>query len=307
MTRTTDPLDSHLLRVLCTLIGERSVSRTAIKLNQSQPAISALLKRLRVIFKDPLLVREKNRMVPTQRALELLEPAQTALGDIDKLFVELKKFDPATTKQTFNFGSPDFLTVFFVANVVENFCRSAPLAKLVVQGIGPDFSYERALAEGELDLVIGNWPEPPEQLHISTILEDQIVCLMSKDHPLAREGLTTKQYLQAHHVVARSSRRPMIDMHLASLRMKREARVVSAFFNMAPYLLPHTNLIFTTSRHFAMYYAALLPLAIVPSPIKFPRMRFYQLWHGRTHHSPGHRWLRSLITAAGKKLQKSIA
>jgi DNA-binding transcriptional LysR family regulator len=84
MTRITDPLDSHLLRVLCTLIGERSVSRTAIKLNQSQPAISALLKRLRVIFKDPLLVREKNRMVPTQRALELLEPAQTALGDIDR-------------------------------------------------------------------------------------------------------------------------------------------------------------------------------------------------------------------------------
>jgi DNA-binding transcriptional LysR family regulator len=80
MIGAPDPLDSHLLRVLCTLIGERSVSKTAIKLNQSQPAISAVLKRLRVIFKDPLLVREKNRMVPTQRALEFAGAGANGLG-----------------------------------------------------------------------------------------------------------------------------------------------------------------------------------------------------------------------------------
>jgi DNA-binding transcriptional LysR family regulator len=304
MSRPSDPFDSYLLKVLCTLVGERSVSKTAIKLNQSQPAISAALKRLRDIFKDPLLVREKNRMVPTQRALELLGPAQTALGEIDKLFVERERFDPATTQQTFKFGSPDFLTVFFLANVVENFRVSAPLAYLAVHALGPAFDYERALAEGELDIVIGNWPEPPEHLRIATILEDEIVCLMRRNHPLAKNGLTAEQYLRAHHVVAASSHRPMVDTHLASLRLKRDARVMLAFFNMAPYLLPHTDLVFTTSRHFARYYAAFLPLAVVPSPIKFPRMRFYQLWHGRTHHSPGHQWLRSLIQAVGKKLQE---
>ena len=40
MTRPTDPLDSYLLRVLVSLVSERNVSRTAIRLNQSQPAIS---------------------------------------------------------------------------------------------------------------------------------------------------------------------------------------------------------------------------------------------------------------------------
>lgn len=61
MNRTDDPFDTYLLRVLCTLIGERSVSRTAIRMNQSQPAISSALKRLRAIFNDPLLTREKTR------------------------------------------------------------------------------------------------------------------------------------------------------------------------------------------------------------------------------------------------------
>jgi hypothetical protein len=58
----------------------------------------------------------------------------------------------------------------------------------------------------------------------------------------------------------------------------------------------------TTSRHFAHYYADILPLAIVEAPIQFPRMRFYQLWHERTHHSQPQQWLRSLLTTVGREL-----
>src|SRR6478609_7038329 len=79
MNRADDPFDTYLLRVLCTLIAERSVSRTAIRMNQSQPAISSALKRLRAIFNDPLLTREKNVMVPTERAIQLAQSAQAAL------------------------------------------------------------------------------------------------------------------------------------------------------------------------------------------------------------------------------------
>ena len=66
---------------------------------------------------------------------------------------------------------------------------------------------------------------------------------------------------------------------------------------MAPHLLPGTDLIFTTSRHFAQHFAALLPLAVLPSPIAFPPMRFYQLWHGRNQHAAAHIWFRSLLSA----------
>ena len=69
LRRSDDPLDTYLLRVFVLLISERSVSRTALRLNQSQPAVSAALKRLREILGDPLLVREKGGMVPTERAL----------------------------------------------------------------------------------------------------------------------------------------------------------------------------------------------------------------------------------------------
>lgn len=46
----------------------------------------------------------------------------------------------------------------FLSGVVERMPREAPLAHLIVHPLGPGFDYQRALAEGELDVVIGNWP-----------------------------------------------------------------------------------------------------------------------------------------------------
>jgi DNA-binding transcriptional LysR family regulator len=310
MSRADDPFETYLLRVLCLLVSERSVSRTAIKLNQSQPAVSAALKRLREIVHDPLLVRDKTGMVPTPRALDLAESARVALGAIERLGARAEAFDPAKDELTFRIGSPDFLSVFFLSNAVENFRRQAPGSRLLVHPLGLDFDYEKALAQGDLDVVIGNWPQPPEYLHLSMILEDDIVCLLAKDHPYARKGMTAEQYLRAAHVVPvpySVAHRGVVETHLATLRVKRNATVMLPFFNMGPYLLPGTDLIFTTSRHFARHYANILPLAIVASPIDFPRMRFYQLWHDRTHHSPAHRWLRSLLTAASRELAKDRA
>jgi hypothetical protein len=67
-------------------------------------------------------------------------------------------------------------------------------------------------------------------------------------------------------------------------------------------LLTERSVSRTAIRHFAEHYAKFLPLAIVPAPIAFPRMRFDQLWHDRTHRSAGHRWFRGLLTATGEKL-----
>ena len=52
-----DKIDLHLIRVLNTVLTERSVSRAAIRLGMYQPAVSAALRRLRDLAGDPLLVR----------------------------------------------------------------------------------------------------------------------------------------------------------------------------------------------------------------------------------------------------------
>ena len=55
-----ESIDVHLLQVLHALLTECSVSNAARRLNQSQPAVSTALRRLRDITGDPLLVRSRN-------------------------------------------------------------------------------------------------------------------------------------------------------------------------------------------------------------------------------------------------------
>ncbi len=303
MTRPNDPFDTYLLRVFATLMEERSVSRAAARLNQSQPAVSAALKRLRALLGDPLLIKDKQRMVPTERALQLEGSVRVVLAEIDALVAPARAFDAATTRQTFRIGMPDFLAPPLMASVTAYLRLTAPHARLSIQPLTPDYDYEAALAEGSLDVVIGNWPQPPGHLRMAILLEDEVVCLVGRDHPAAGGSLTVADYLGGAHLVPLMysvTQRGVVESHLAAMRMTREPTVTVPFFGMAPHLLPGTDLIFTTSRHFAEHYARTLPLAVVCSPIRFPVMRFYQLWHSRTQHSQGHAWLRSLLSAVAR-------
>src|SRR5262249_51583234 len=217
-----------------------------------------------------------------------------------------ERFEPASSQQIFHVASPDYLAMGFLAGAVEQMRAQAPRSRLVVHPLGHDYDYERALAQGELDVVIGNWPTPPERLHLTLLLEDEIVCMVSRKHPRAGDGFTPEQYLAAAHVVPAPysiSQRGVVETHLASLRLAQAARIVLPYFEIAPYLLVNTDLVFTTARHFAEHFARILPLVVVAAPFEFPAMRFYQLWHDRSQHQASHRWLRELLSASARSLQ----
>lgn len=309
MSQQREAIDTYLLRVLHTLLNERSVTRTAIKLNQSQPAVSAALRRLRDITGDPLLVRGKAGMVPTDHGLWLVEPVRNALAEIDRICHHQPVFDPATSTRCFRVACPDYLNTLFMPMIVEQFRRAAPHAILEMHSLGPAYDHQHALETGQLDVIIGNWTEPPEQMHLSNLLTDEIVCLLSASHPYARGGaMTMEQYLKAPHVVPTPytvGKRGAIDTFLGQERLKRNVVVTLPYFNLVPYALVQSDLIFTTTRLFADYYAKQLPLVVMPAPLAFPSMHYYQLWHERVHHSNEVRWLRGLIGDVVQALRKA--
>ena len=116
-----DKIELYLVRVLKTLITEKSVSRAAMRLQSTQPAVSAQLKRLRALTGDPLLVRAGNNMAPTETALRLLDPATRVLQDADRLFSlrsRQRGFDPLTSTATFRVAASDYLDPLFLPEVV---------------------------------------------------------------------------------------------------------------------------------------------------------------------------------------------
>ncbi len=86
-------VDLNLLVYLDVLLRERNVTQAAHQLNLSQPAMSNGLRRLRDLFNDPLLVRTRDGMTPTERALELEPIVREALSSIDRLVQNQHSFD----------------------------------------------------------------------------------------------------------------------------------------------------------------------------------------------------------------------
>jgi DNA-binding transcriptional LysR family regulator len=305
MQRNREQLETPLLRALYTLLTEQSVSRAALKLGLSQPALSNSLRRLRDITGDALLVRSKSGMVATQRGRELLAYAADALAAIDRIVHPATEFSPATSTRVFQLGAPDYLDAVFLPHIAEVLCRMAPQAKLRVHAINAGFDYEKALESGALDVVIGNWLEPPPQLHKSPLFEDEVVCLLGEQHLLAAKGISLRHYLELRHLAPTpyvSDRTSFIDGCLAEQGLQRNIQMTIPYFGLVPYILMSTDLVFTTGRQFARHYARYLPVKVVPSPFKFPPMSFYQLWHERTHNAPEVTWLRRRIAEVAASL-----
>ena len=75
-------VDLNLLIYLDVLLREKNVTRAAEQLGVTQPAMSNILRRLRNLFNDPLLIRSSEGMTPTERALELQPRIRDALSDL---------------------------------------------------------------------------------------------------------------------------------------------------------------------------------------------------------------------------------
>ena len=304
-------LDLHLIRILYLLLVEKNVSRVALKLNQPQPSISASLRKLRELTGDPLLVRGARGMVPTQHGESLLAPAKRILDETENLFLKKQPFQPQNEARTFHIAAPDYLDSQFLPNLVALLRRGSPNSRVKIHSLGPGVDYVRLLSDGDMDLVIANWDEPPAHLHMSKLFEDPIICVMRADCPYAlrtaSDAMTLNEYLALPHVAPTQmlpGYQGVIDTYLEAQGLQRNVAVESAYFGLIPYMLTQTDLVLTTGRQFVRFYERSMPLKSFTVPVKFPAMRFYQLWHERVHQAPEHKWLREQVTAAAKSLVK---
>ncbi len=305
-----ESLDVHLLQVLYALLTEKSVSNAARRLNQSQPAVSTSLRRLREITGDQLLVRSRNGMTPTERGQSLLEPVRIALSQIEMIGVQQIHFDPAQSRHVFNLATPDFLSAVTLGELLRRIRREAPNTTVIMHSLGHDFDYTTALETGMLDAVIANWPQPPEHLRLAPLFQDDVVCLMRKTHPLANGELNLESYLAAEHLAPTPytvGQRGIIDLHLARERLKRNIVAYVPYFSMVPYMLLQMDAVFSAPRFFAKHYCSLMPLKMLDIPIDFPRIPFYLLWHERSHHSEECRWFRELIVSVLRQSDIGVA
>ena len=305
-----DKIDLHLIRVLHTVLTERSVSRAALRLGMYQPAVSASLKRLRELAGDPLLVRSGATMVPTEAGLRMIDPAADILRSAEVLFSDARAFDPATARHTFSLAASDYLDPAFLPQLVTLVKAQAPGCQIEIHPLSADADYRTHLAQGHYEVVIGNWPKPPDDLHLGRLFGDEVVCLVGNHHPAVRRGWDAAAWLAAEHIAPTPTHpgaRGFIDDHLAAQGLSRNITARCPHFALIPAMVAGSLLVLTTGQQYCERFTASLPVRVLKCPVVFPRMMYYQLWHERTHASKAGRWLREQIKTVAASLRSPQA
>ncbi|MNJ52755.1 HTH-type transcriptional regulator LeuO [compost metagenome] len=288
-------IDLNLLLTLHALLVEQHVSRAALRLHRSQPAVSHALAQLRELFADPLLVRRGGRLQATARAQALLEPLQQALEQLDDLLAH-PGFDPRKARRSFRLAMSDYGARVVLPGLMRVLREEAPGIDLVViQG-----SREAMLGhlfDGEADLALGVFPDIAAELRVETLFEERFTCIADRSGLPPRGGLTLADWLTRPHVLVavRPGIDNEIDLALTAIGARRRVALALPHWAAAQEVITGTDLILTVARR-SLDNSKLDPrLRRFEPPLAIKAFGFQQAWHQRREGEAGHRWLRERV------------
>ncbi len=306
-------IDIKLLRTLHLLLTERNVSRVAVILGHSQPAVSQYLKRARDIFGDRLLVRNGNALVTTERGEEIRRSLETMLASLSDALSPAGEFDPKALETRISVTAVNCFGIFLIPTIGEMIRQEAPRVAVDFFSPSQHIDLTQELGVGRVDIVIGNWPSPTPSLRQTALLHCDIGCVARADHPHSDPGpIPLENYLDLDHISptpGSSAAFSPIDGQLYRLGVQRRIAMSVPEYSLIPAILAETDLLFTTALPYAQrIVAASRPgqLRLIKAPPQLGKMHLYMLWHERAHFSPHNRWLRNLVKRAAKGFDRAL-
>jgi DNA-binding transcriptional LysR family regulator len=299
-TNNLRSVDLNLLVVLDALLSERHLTRAAERLHMSQPAVSHALARLRALLDDPLLVRGRGGFQPTARALELSRPLADALQHVRSV-LGAAVFDPASARRTFRLAMSDYGAAIVLPALIRRLRAEAP-------GIDLNVSYASraamtaSVADGEIDLAFGVFPQVPESLRRETLFQERFVCALDPATLAAGSSLTLDEYLARPHVLVAAGDASVameIDTVLARKGLVRRIALRLPHWTVAASVIAGTDMILTVARRTFQRETA-SQLALRDPPFVIAPFAFEQIWHDRAHGDAGLTWLRAAVQRAAR-------
>jgi DNA-binding transcriptional LysR family regulator len=296
-------VDLNSLRILDALLEEGSVTGASKRLGVTQSAVSHALARLREQFGDPLFVRTSKGVTPTARAEELRAPIRRGLDALREAIEGGARFVPKTAQRSFTMAMTDQLGATLLPAVCREIASSAPHVDLRVTPVVRNV--ERMLETAAADVVVLGASEPPEApgLFRQRLFEEDLVCVVRAEHPLARrEALTLDQFCSLSHVLVApqgGQHAGVVNAALARQGQSRRIAVMVPHFLVAPYVVAVSDLVLTVAASVARTLAPMLGLRVLAPPIELPRAAYWQIWHERTHGDASQKWLRALVAKVG--------
>jgi len=286
------PFDLNLLRSLDALLRTGSVTAAAELMHLSTPAMSHTLARIRELLGDQVLVRAGRQLVPTPRALELIEPVRRLLDDAQAILVPSTAKGLAGVKRQFVLRAPDGMAVVFGALLAEKMQAVMPESSL--RFVPESHVDPSGLREGRIDLDIGALRDRDPEIEIAPLYEQTLVGAVRKGHPLLDTKVTAKRFAAERHVLiaARPNEPTPIDDALARRRLQRFVALTVTNSYAALIAASRSSLVASVPARMAYGMAPVLDIGLFELPLTLQSPPVVLAWHPRQNADPSHRWLR---------------
>ncbi len=306
-------IDLNLLFYLDVLLREKSVTRAALQLNITQPAMSNGLKRLRTLLNDPVLVRTSEGMVPTERAKALQPVVRNILLTLEENLHPSIDFEPGDSHRVFRIMTSDYAASTLIPPLLTKMRDQAPNTTLDI--MTPSDVTFHDVETGKVDMAINRFEELPQSFHQTTIWKDGFCCLVSSKNPI-RNDFTLENYLQGRHVwVSKTGfgvgvgmnpedvqKLGWVDEALSKIGKQRNICVFTRNYHVALHLAREQDLIATLPTRAARLYKDDPNVTILPPPFEIPQLELQMIWSPLLNKDASHIWLRRLITDTASAL-----
>ena len=292
-------LDLNLLVSLDALLSERSVTRAAVQMGLSQPALSASLARLRRHFGDDLLTRVGNEYRLTPLAAQLKERVRIALTGVERVFTAQDEFDPGSSTREFTLLVSDYVVAILGDTLAELLTEEAPHTRLRLTPHSPALVERADQVLLTTDLLLLPHGFVTDLSH-RDLYRDEWVCVLATDNPVAGDGLTighleTLPWVVTYHGQTAST---PAARQLRMLGIEPHVQVVNESFLTVPSLIAGSERVALLQRRLVDQLPLNAGIRALPCPFEVTPLIEAMWWHPVYDDDPEHAWLRDLVVRA---------
>lgn len=282
--------DLNLLPILDALLDEKSVSLAAERVNLSQSATSSALTRLREMMKDPIIIRQGQRMVPSSRALLIRDQLKTHLAGITDVIEHMRSAIDGHRHQV-TLCAPEYIQLTLINSFHGVMSERAIDTDIKILTLDHGEMIAQ-LEQRKADIAIGSFGSLPDTFRRRKLYRETMVAVIRNDHPAlirAIDGrMALQDFVELPHIVVSTSEN-VADTQLAKwLLSKAVTRKVSAVvehISMVTELLRHSDGICLGSvRSFAVTPGREKHITYLRLPVEVSPDAYYveMIWHDRT-------------------------
>lgn len=180
-------MDFRELRYIIAIAKTQSVTKAASELFVSQPTLSKFVQNLEKELGQPLFKRLGNKFLLTYAGERYVQKARQILllkKELDQELSDIIRENIGELKIAF----PIMRGTYMLPCTLPIFRQQFPLVKVNVHEANSS-TLEDMLLRGDIDLALFNLPIKSADIDYEVIKHEEVVLIMSPDHPLARSGV----------------------------------------------------------------------------------------------------------------------